>query len=61
MNRNIWLDTRWGCGLITTNEKGIICDPVAPIFKKFCEQVFVEVVTRGRYKYEVMICEKIKT
>lgn len=31
--KSYWLDTRWGCGLITVNEKGLICNPVAPIFK----------------------------
>lgn len=60
--KSIWLDTRWGCGLVTTNERGVICDPVAPIFKKFLGQVFAEMVERGRYynEYGVRMWEEIK-
>lgn len=50
--KSIWLDTRWGCGLVTVNDLRVIVDPVAPIFKMLRTQLFGDVVKRGRYSWE---------
>ena len=60
--KSIWLDTRWGCGLVTVDDRGIIVMPTAPIFKKLRGQVFAEIVERGRYynEYGVRMWEELK-
>lgn len=56
--RSLWLDTGWGCGLVTVDDNGYICWPMAPIFHRLRGQLFDEVIERGRYRWEEIPEEK---
>jgi len=48
VSRSFWLDTKWGCGLVTVNDKGIITEPIAMIFWKLRGQNFDDVMDHGK-------------
>lgn len=52
--KSYWLDTKWGCGLVTVNQLGMVIDPVAPIFKMLRTQPFWDIIKRGDYFYREM-------
>jgi len=43
-----WLDTRYGCGMVKTDDANIVIGG-APIFKKLMGHDIIKVVQNGRY------------
>ena len=47
-----WLATGWGCGMVRTNQSGVIVHGGAAIFRSLKGQLLSVVVKRGKYRCE---------